>query len=73
MNSKNHSQAYSQVYSEEQDEQVLSLTNMEIKWLNLLKRISRDDLEVLRRKFEKQRQQLLDIKKKDENHNIEQM
>lgn len=49
MNSNMHSQAYSQCYSEEEDEKVLSLTNMEVKWLNLLKRISRDDLETLRR------------------------
>lgn len=49
MNSKNHSSAYSQVYTGEKDENALNLTNMEVKWLNLLKRISRDDLESIRR------------------------
>ncbi|CAD8160538.1 unnamed protein product [Paramecium octaurelia] len=71
MNSKNHSQAYSQAYSEEQDEKVINLTNMEVKWLNILKRISRDDLESIRKQLEKQRESLLEIQKKSENQNIE--
>ncbi|CAK80303.1 unnamed protein product (macronuclear) [Paramecium tetraurelia] len=71
MTSKNHSQAFSQAYSEESDDKVTNLTNMEVKWLNLLKRISRDDLELIRKQLEKQRKSLLEIQKKSEHQNIE--
>ncbi|CAD8061925.1 unnamed protein product [Paramecium primaurelia] len=70
MNSKNYSQTYSQCYSDETEEKVQSLSNMEIKWLNLLKRVSGDDLEMLRIQLEKQKQSLKDIEKGIEQQQI---
>ncbi|CAD8161268.1 unnamed protein product [Paramecium pentaurelia] len=73
MNSKNYSQTYSQCYSEETEEKVQSLSNMEIRWLNLLKRVSGDDLEMLRIQLEKQKQSLKDIEKGIEQQIIEEI
>ncbi|CAK70084.1 unnamed protein product (macronuclear) [Paramecium tetraurelia] len=56
------------MYSEEK---VVTLSNMEVKWLNLLKQISNDDLDMLRRQFEKQKQSLKDIEEKNEQQTIE--
>ncbi|CAD8080461.1 unnamed protein product [Paramecium sonneborni] len=71
MNSKNYQQVYSQDYQPEIEERVQNLSTMEFKWLNILKKIPKDDLEALKKQFEKQQISLKEIQKQSDKQKIE--
>ncbi|CAD8081869.1 unnamed protein product [Paramecium sonneborni] len=66
MNSKTYSSAYSQIYLPEIEEKVQNLSSMEFKWLKILRQMSREDLESLKKQLRKHQSLLKEIKKQNE-------